>query len=79
MVHSIHDSFLLFHGYQVFGVHKHVLKVLSGRYMTWMSKDARIYLTASERPLMYGKVRVVLGLWSSLSFLLLRHEYLCTN
>ena len=28
---------------------------------------------------MYGKVRVVLGLWSSISFLLLGHEYLCTK
>ena len=36
-------------------------------------------MTASERPLMYGKVRVVLGLWSSLSFLLLGHEHLCTK
>ena len=44
-----------------------------------MFRGARIHLTASERPLMYGRVRVALGVWSPLSFLLFRHEYLCTK
>ena len=66
-------------GTKFFGCTSMCQRVLSGRNTTWMSKGARIHLTASETPLMYGKVRVVLGLWSSLSFLLLGHEYKCTK
>ena len=43
--------------------------MLSGQKATLMSGCVRILLTASERPLMYGRVTVVLGLLTSTSCL----------